>query len=67
MRDVLLGLIAALLVALNVQFYVAFVHKPEAKQVVLVSPPDVEMSDDELLKEADEASSKPESSDAHRP
>lgn len=60
MRDVLLGLIAALLVALNVQFYVAFAHKPEAAKVVGAIVPDAP-PDDALLREADEASSKPES------
>lgn len=60
MRDILLGTIAALLVALNVQFYVAFVHKPEAAKVVWTSPP-ADPSDEEVLKWADEASSKPES------
>lgn len=68
MRDVFLGLIVALLVALNVQFYVAFVHQPTEKKVVYVSPPDVEMSDEELIREADEAAnSQPESAPAPQP
>lgn len=65
MRDVLLGLIAALLVALNAQFYVAFVHKPEAAKIVWTSPP-ADPSDEEVLKWMDDASSKPESADAPR-
>lgn len=70
MRDVFLGLIVALLVALNVQFYVAFVHQPTEKKVVYVSPPDVEMSDEELVREMDKydaANSQPESAPAPQP